>query len=395
MIAPFYEYRYGGAELIMRIQRQCLEERGIQIHVLCLADGSEPQDGIIWRLPLPDWLKKHPLAVKRAIIFLNNPWFDRYFLKVMRQMPIPLEGYDLFHCQTHYWLDMGLHLALKQGKPLALTFHDNLPREIPRELMNPLFSVGLQWVELLQGRYLRPVLRQCRWINGVSDHVDKKLARYLQPDGPPIFTVYNPPPPVTLSDSPPRLPGAPPRVLYIGRLSKEKGLDVLLDAFKDFPERMELTILGLEGPLQAMAQEAAKRDPRVRLHPPVPHAQVQRYFQNNDVICCPSVWNDPLPGTVIETRLYQKAILTTDRGGIPEILAGYTKAAIVKTEGLKRRQLVDALRAELTQAANLIDQPVDFGEETRFLNQFSRQSFADQYFKLYVYGRLDHAIQAD
>jgi glycosyltransferase involved in cell wall biosynthesis len=395
MIAPFYEYRYGGAEFIMRIQRQCLEERGIEIDVLCLSGGPEPQPGVIWRLPLPRWLLKHPLAVKRGIIFLNNPGFDRHFFKVMRELPIPFERYDLFHCQTHYWLDMGLRLALKHHKPLALTFHDNLPREIPRDLMFPLFSLGLQWLERLQGRYLRPILRQCRWINGVSDHVDKKLARYLEPGGPPVFTIYNPTPQIATVTPEPRPPSNPPKALYIGRLSKEKGLDLLLDAFKQCQEPMRLSILGLEGPLQGMAQQAARRDSRIQLLPPVAHAEVPAFFHAHDLVCCPSVWNDPLPGTVIETRLFQKAILATDRGGIPEILDGYARAAIVKTGGLNRRELVQAMRAGLAEAATLIARPLDPEREARFLRQFSRQSFADQYGQLYVNGRLARQVAAD
>jgi len=394
MIAPFYEYRYGGAELIMRIQRRCLEERGVAIDVLCLEGGPEPQNGTLWRLPLPKPFKTHPLAIKRAIIFLNNPWFDRHFLGAIKRLPIPFETYDLIHCQTHYWVDMGHRLARQFGKPLALTFHDNLPREIPRELTHPALSLGLQWLEHLQGRYLRRVLRQCRWISGVSDHVDRKLARYLHPGGPPIYTIYNPHPPfdTSVNNLPAKKTGVP-KALYIGRLSKEKGLDLLLEAMKGYREPIELTILGLEGPLQGLAQASADQDARIRLHPPVPHAQVQGFFQDHDIVCCPSVWNDPLPGTVIETRLYQKAILTTDRGGIPEILEGYRKAVIVETPGLNRAQLIEKLRAGLLRAVQLIPSPLDAQQEAGFLRRFSLESFAGHYYRLYMEGRLDRPVK--
>lgn len=394
MIAPFYEYRYGGAEFIMRIQRQCLEERGVQIDVLCLDGGSEPQPGVIWRLPLPASFRNHPLAVKRGIIFLNNPAFDHYFLRAMRQLPIPLAEYDLFHCQTHYWVALGARVAAQQGKPCALTFHDNLPREIPREIMPPPFNWLLQRLGAMQSRHLRPFMRRCQWICGVSNHVGAKLVKFLGPGSPPVFTVYNPTPQIAVDSLAPHPPSQPLKALYIGRLSKEKGLDVLLDAILGSSLSMELGILGLEGPLQVRAQNAAARDSRIRLHSPVPHAEVPAFFQAHDIICCPSVWNDPLPGTVIETRLFQRVILATDRGGIPEILDGYPKAAIVKTGGLSRQQIVAAMREGLAQAATLVDRPVNAEREALYRRQFSRQAFGGQYHQLYLAGRLEKPVAA-
>lgn len=392
MVTPFFEYRYGGAEFIMRIQRQCLEERGIQIDVLCLEGGTEVQGGKIWRLPLPASLKSRPLAVRRGVIFVNNPWFDGYFFRAAHQLGIPFEQYDLIHCQTAFWINLGARVAARHQKPCALTFHDNFPREIIAGMMPFALRWILQSYARIQAKQSLWALRSCRWLAGVSNHVGFKLLRALGPTAPPIYTIYNPAPPLNLGlDSPTSAPRIP-QALYIGRYSKEKGLDILLDAFLGISVPLELGILGLEGPLQAMAQKAAARDSRIRLHKPVPHSEVPAFFRAHDIICCPSVWNDPLPGTVIESRMFQRAILASDRGGIPEILDGYTRAAMVGMDRLSRPQVIAALREGLVKAVTLVNHPLDASREQKFLHQFSRPNFAEQYSQLYLRGQLEHSI---
>ena len=99
MLSMFYEYRHGGAEVIVRKLRDLLAVRGYDIEMLCLNGGPEPQSGKVWRVPIPQFLKTHDQFTKRLMLFFHNNWFDRLWLRSALKLDIPFHQYDLIHCQ--------------------------------------------------------------------------------------------------------------------------------------------------------------------------------------------------------------------------------------------------------------------------------------------------------
>ena len=88
--------------------------------------------------------------------------------------------------------------------------------------------------------------------------------------------------------------GKGPRLLYVGRVSPEKGLDLLLDAFElvqDFEPDAELMIVGdwKESPpgLRRRLQQAARRG-GTRLVGRVPREELNAYYTGSDVFVFPS-----------------------------------------------------------------------------------------------------------
>ena len=128
-VTYFYEQDFGGAELIMRTLRQCLEERGHTVDVLCLAGGTQPEPGRVWRIPLPAALIRRPHPTKRVFIFLNNSLFDRLLLRRVQGLGLNAGRYDLIHCQDIHSLGIASFLAGRYRKILGLTLQDNVPRE--------------------------------------------------------------------------------------------------------------------------------------------------------------------------------------------------------------------------------------------------------------------------
>lgn len=383
-VSAFYEFDFGGAEIVMRTLRQGLAERGHEIDVVCVAGGPNRQPERIWRLHAPPFLRSNPQVLKRALIFLANPALDRWFIRQALSLRLPLASYDLVHGQDIHTFALARHLALRGQTRLGLSIQDNMPREFDPAGLNPLAGVLLRASLRRRDRRLRPLFRDAHWITTPSQHVGRKLARFLPPGPPQVVTIYSPHPGCKPASVRQPVEKREPRLLFMGRLSQEKGLDLLVDALGD--RDLKLTILGLDGPLKARITALASKDPRITIRPPVPHSEVASILAAHDIVCCLSMWNDPLPGAVIEGRLHGKVVLATNRGGIPEILEAYRKAVVVEPGSGKDVRAVEVCREGLAKAVERIATEPDAAQEEAFFHRFSPATFTRKFEALYRTG---------
>ncbi len=87
--------------------------------------------------------------------------------------------------------------------------------------------------------------------------------------------------------------------LFVGRLSQEKGIHVLLSAWRALAEPMRLKIAG-DGPLQGLVQEAAAVDPRIEYLGMLPGDAIRHQMNRARILVFPSIWYEGLPLTVLE-----------------------------------------------------------------------------------------------
>lgn len=118
-------------------------------------------------------------------------------------------------------------------------------------------------------------------------------------------------------------PAAPPGegFLYLGRLSEEKGVLLLLDAWARHPAGSlgRLTIAG-DGPVaQAVAERAGARDD-VEFLGRVPGAEVPDLIRRHGVVVIPSTWPEAFPLTVLEALAAGRPLLVSDVGGLPRVV---------------------------------------------------------------------------
>lgn len=106
-----------------------------------------------------------------------------------------------------------------------------------------------------------------------------------------------------------------PGALFIGRLSAEKGVSELLNAWKkiDYP----LTVVG-EGALEERLR--ARKVPRVTFTGALPRNEVIRLLAQTTFLVFPSVWYETFGLTMIEAMAMGKPVLATDLGGRSEIV---------------------------------------------------------------------------
>ena len=101
--------------------------------------------------------------------------------------------------------------------------------------------------------------------------------------------------------------------LYVGRLSQEKGIDCLLEAWReiDYP----LTIIG-EGPMQ----EELPRLPQVRFLGWQDPETVAEWMRRSAFLTMPSVWYEGFPMVILEAYANGLPVLASRLGSLAEIV---------------------------------------------------------------------------
>ena len=124
--------------------------------------------------------------------------------------------------------------------------------------------------------------------------------------------------------------GLPPDAyvaLYLGRLDTEKGVEVLLDAWRELgasPSEARLLLVGSPvrnaDPAAYLGQLKDRAPAGCHWLPMRP--DVLEVIHAADVLVLPSVWDEPFGRVLIETMATGRPVVASDCGGIPEILDG-------------------------------------------------------------------------
>jgi glycosyltransferase involved in cell wall biosynthesis len=108
-------------------------------------------------------------------------------------------------------------------------------------------------------------------------------------------------------------------LLYLGRLSAEKGVAHLLDAWRHTTTDAELHVVG-DGPLAGAVRAAAAVDPRIVPVGPVPGDRVGDHIQAARAVVMPSIWQEPFGRVAAEALAYGRPVVTTGRGASSEVV---------------------------------------------------------------------------
>lgn len=116
------------------------------------------------------------------------------------------------------------------------------------------------------------------------------------------------------------------RMLFVGRLSLNKGIGEIIRAVLSMPEAYTLTIVGdgeESARLQALTAELTQNErqedgaSRVRFTGAVTPKEVREYYWESDILIMNSGY-EGLPMTILEAQSYGLPVVTTDAGGIGE-----------------------------------------------------------------------------
>lgn len=106
--------------------------------------------------------------------------------------------------------------------------------------------------------------------------------------------------------------------LYVGRISPEKGLPVLLDCFASMPDQA-LVIVG-DGPDKTDLENQYKGFPNIRFYGQQSKADVFKLMHQAQAFIFPSIWYEGLPFTIIEAFSVGTPVIASRLGAMAEIV---------------------------------------------------------------------------
>jgi glycosyltransferase involved in cell wall biosynthesis len=219
---------------------------------------------------------------------------------------------------------------------------------------NPSLKIVLhmhcEWLSQLDRKMVEPGIAAADAIVGVSDFISDRIRAAFPAYADRVHTIYNAVDTSRFSVAETRREG-PKQILYVARISPEKGTHVLAKAFNLVHEKapdVGLRICGgehrqplgyfknlshdpnLDGLEQYYGSQSYTQQVKNLLTPSaarrvmfageVEYSQMNAEYAQGDVFVHPSVWNDPSPLTIGEAMSAGLPAVVTRVGGQPEIV---------------------------------------------------------------------------
>jgi glycosyltransferase involved in cell wall biosynthesis len=111
-----------------------------------------------------------------------------------------------------------------------------------------------------------------------------------------------------------------PSVVYLGRLSQEKGIEELVEAFRALPD-IQLKILGT-GPLENKIKETIAKERLTNIHLMgfMDGAEKWRLIRSSLAVAIPSGAYEVFPVTAVESMAAGTPVIVTSHGSLPTII---------------------------------------------------------------------------
>lgn len=108
-------------------------------------------------------------------------------------------------------------------------------------------------------------------------------------------------------------------ILYIGRLSREKGIKTLISAYSELKTDKQLIIAG-SGPLEDELKEQARDQENITFTGHLSGSELSNLTSHSRAVIVPSEWYENAPMSILEAMAYGKPVVAADIGGIYELI---------------------------------------------------------------------------
>ena len=167
-------------------------------------------------------------------------------------------------------------------------------------------------------------------------------------------------------------------ILFIGRLSKEKGINTLIKTFEKLD--INLKIVG-EGPEKDKIKNylLSNKINNVMLEGYKTGNELKKAFQNAMFVIFPSEWYENAPMTILESFAYGKPVIGTKLGGSPEMIIPHETGLLYEAGN------VDDLHNKILYLLDNEDLIKSMGKNARQLveKEHSSESHLNQLLELY------------
>jgi alpha-maltose-1-phosphate synthase len=185
---------------------------------------------------------------------------------------------------------------------------------------------------------------------------------------------------------------ARPYAMFVGRVTRQKGLSHLLEAMLHVDARHQLVVCAgapdtpeIEAEVEALAQRVrAERGGLVWIEGMVPRPELIHLLSAASVFVCPSVY-EPFGLVNLEAMACETSVVASRVGGIPEIVADGETGYLVDLDEADPGGFARGLAARMEE---LLDDPVlavrmGAAGRARVLERFTWPAIADQTLELY------------
>jgi len=168
--------------------------------------------------------------------------------------------------------------------------------------------------------------------------------------------------------------------VFVGRLSPEKGLGTLIQAWNENQRLPKLKIIG-DGPLAEFVRTAAASDPRIEWLGKMPIPELLEVVGQANCLVMPSVWYESFGRTTVEAFAKGTPVVGSKIGGTAEIIDDG------RTGWLFQPGDATDLTTKVAMAMNLsIEESQRFRQASRheYLSKYTSQANYDRLIELYV-----------
>ena len=287
-------------------------------------------------------------------------------------MASAIEGVDLVHSHTWY-ANLAGHLAkLVHGIPHVATVHSLEPlRPWKAEQLGGGYAVST-WCE-------RTALEAADGVIAVSaEHRNDLLAAYPAVDPARVSVIGNGidtdeyrPDPATDALARHGVDPGQPYVVFVGRITRQKGLTYLLDAAWHIDRSAQLVLCAGAADTPELAAEIERKVTQLRaerggvvwIEGMLEKRDVIQFLTHAAVFVCPSIY-EPLGIVNLEAMACETAVVATRTGGIPEVVADGVTGLLVPFDPVddvsRTPRDPDQFAREIAERVNrLLDDPAE------------------------------------
>ena len=374
LLANKFFFRNGGSEAVMFQERNFLLKSGFDVIDFAMQDGRN----------LPSAYAEHFVAnqaytaagasagerIGSAMKLIHSPEAVRKIVQL-----IDHTRPDILHCHNiyHQLTPSIIGAASRRGLPVVLTLHDYKPVcPVYTRLRN-----GRVCSDCLDGHFFNVVKHRC-----ADGSLGKSMLLYAEASLQRLMRNYEkvdqfiaPSEVMRESMIQQRVPGNRVEVVYngidchtvhaseedegyvlfLGRLSAEKGVDTLLQAHADIADRVPLIVAGT-GPMEA---DLRARYPLARFLGHVTGGELEDTLRRASLVVVPSEWYENCPMSVLEAMAHGKPVIASDIGGIPELVA-HEQSGLLFEPGDRK-----TLQHQMMRLMQKADERAQFGAAAR------------------------------
>ncbi|MDB4121492.1 glycogen synthase [Algibacter sp.] len=329
----FPPYVYGGAGVHVEYLADELAKL-IEIEVRCFGDQDDQSNNLT--------VKGFPF---------ENPVFDDAddklksvfkTLSTCLQMNADQIDADVVHCHTWYAHFAGIVAKLCYGTPLVITTHSLEPlRPWKREQLGRGYDAS-SWVE-------KTAIEMADALIAVSEETKEDVLKHFDVDESKVHVIYNGinlQQYITTSETSTLdeygVDKTKPYVLFVGRITRQKGIIHLVNAIKYIDPDTQIVLcagapdtteIGKE--MEDAVNEVKKtRDNVIWIDKMVTKEEIIQLYSHADVFCCPSIY-EPFGIINIEAMACDTAVVASAVGGIKEVVVHGETGLLIPLEQQK------------------------------------------------------------